>query len=257
LEQGRIAGLHGAWQSFEKHFAKVSGVNGATMKKIGLALLAVLVCISVLPARAAPAQWVEGTNYVVLDQAQPTTVPAGKVEVMEVFSYGCPFCNKFQPVIHKLERSLPRNTQMVFLPASFNPNEDWPLFQRAYFTAQALGIADRTHQAIYDAVWKTGELAIEDPSTNRLRQPLPSLTDVAHCYSKLTGVSAQTFVATAQSFGVETKMHEADEQIMAMQIPSTPCIVVGGKYRIVMESLHSVDDLIPLVKFLVAKASAH
>ena len=227
------------------------------MKMICLALLAVLLYTSALPARAAPAQWVEGTYYVVLDQAQPTTVPPGKVEVMEVFSYGCPFCNKFQPVIHQLERTLPRNTQMVFLPASFNPAEDWPLFQRAYFTAEALGIADRTHQAIYDAVWKTGELAIEDPSTNRLRQPLPSLEDVARCYSQLTGVSTQTFMTTAQSFGVETRMHEADAQVMAMQIPSTPCIVVNGKYRIVMDSLHSIDDVIPLVKFLVAKASAH
>ena len=227
------------------------------MKKIGLALLAALISTSVIPARAAPVQWVEGTHYVVLDQAQPTTVPAGKVEVMEVFSYGCPFCNRFQPVIRQLERTLPRNAQMVFLPASFSPAEDWPLFQRAYFTAQALGIADRTHQAIYDAVWKTGELAIEDPSTNRLKQPLPSLEDVAHCYSQLTGVSAQTFVATARSFGVETRMREADSQVMAMQIPGTPCIVVDGRYRIVMDSLHSIDDVIPLVKFLVAKASDH
>ena len=100
-------------------------------------------------------------------------------------------------------------------------------------------------------------LAIEDPGTNQLRHPLPSLEDVAHCYSQLTGVSEQTFVATAQSFGVETRMREADAQVMAMEIPGTPCIVVAGKYRIVMESLHSVDDLIPLVKYLVAKASAH
>lgn len=227
------------------------------MKKIALALLAVLVYTAAIPARAAPTQWVEGTNYVVLDQAQSTTVPAGKVEVMEVFSYGCPFCNKFQPLVHQLERQLPRNAQMVFLPASFSAAEDWPLFQRAYFAAQALGIADRTHQAIYDAVWKTGELAVEDPTTNQLKRPLPSLEDVAHCYARLTGVSAQTFVTTAQSFGVEARMHEADAQVMAMQIPGTPCIVVAGKYRIVMESLHSIDDVIPLVKFLVAKASAH
>lgn len=227
------------------------------MKKIGWVLSAVLVCASVLPAGAAPAQWVEGSNYVALDQAQPTTVPAGKVEVMEVFSYGCPFCNKFEPVVRQLEHSLPRNAQMVFLPASFSPAEDWPLFQRAYFTAQALGIADRTHEAMYDAVWKTGQLAIENPGTNQLRQPPPSLEDVARCYSQLTGVSAQTFVATAQSFGVETRMREADAQVMSMQIPGTPCIVVAGKYRIVMESLHSVEDVIPLVKFLVAKASAH
>lgn len=226
------------------------------MKKIGLALLAVLVYTSVLPAGAAPAHWVEGTNYVVLHQAQPTTVPAGKVEVMEVFSYACPFCNKFQPVVHQLERNLPSNAQMVFLPAAFNSSEDWPMFQQAYLTAESLGIAKRTHQAMYDAVWKTGQLAIVDQSTNQLKRPLPSIEDAARCYSQLTGVSPQTFLAAARSFGVATKMREADAQIMSMEVPGTPCIVVDGKYRINMDSLSSPDDLIPLVKFLIAKASA-
>lgn len=226
------------------------------MKKIGLALIAALVYTSVLPAGAAPAHWVEGTHYVVLDQAQPTTVPAGKVEVMEVFSYACPFCNKFQPVIHQLERDLPSNAQMVFLPAAFNSSEDWPMFQQAYFAAESLGIAKQTHQAMYDAVWKTGQLAIVDQSTNQLKRPLPSIEDAARCYSQLTGVSPQTFLATARSFGVATKMRAADAQIMSMEVPGTPCIVVDGKYRINMDSLRSPDDVIPLVKFLVAKASA-
>jgi len=156
-------------------------VGGATMKNIGLALIAVLVCAAALPARAAPTLWVEGTNYVVLDQAQPATVPAGKVEVMEVFSYACPFCNKFQPLMHELAHSLPSNAEMVFLPASFNRTEDWPMFQQAYFAAQALGIANRTHQAMFDAVWQTGQLAIVDPTTNRLKHPLPSIENQTRC----------------------------------------------------------------------------
>ena len=227
------------------------------MKKIGLALVAVFVCASALPAEATPARWVEGTHYIVVDQPQPTTVPAGKVEVMEVFSYACPFCNQFQPVIHRLERSLPANARMVFLPAAFKPDEDWPMFQQAYYAAQSLGIADRTHQAMFDAVWKTGQLAIADPTTNRMKNPLPSLEDAARCYSQLTGVSPQQFLAAARSFGVQMKMREADREITAMKIPGTPCIVVGGKYEVMMDSLSSPDDVIPLVKFLVALASAH
>jgi protein dithiol oxidoreductase (disulfide-forming) len=226
------------------------------MKKIGLALIAVLICASALPARATT-RWIEGTHYDVLDPAQPTTVPKGKVEVMEVFSYACPFCDRFQPVIHQLEHSLPRNAQMVFLPASFIPAEDWPMFQQAYFAAQSLGIASRTHQAIFDAVWKTGQLAIEDPATDQLKHPLPSIEDAARVYAHLTGVSTQKFLAAANSFGVATAMREADDQIMAMKIPGTPCIVVAGKYRINMDSLTSPGDVISLVKYLVAKASAH
>lgn len=108
---------------------------------------------------------------------------------------------------------------------------------------------------MYDAVWKTGQLAIEDPSSHSLKRPLPSLEDAAHCYSQLTGVSPQKFLAAARSFGVETEIREADAQVMAMRIPGTPCIVVDGKYRIVMDSLSSPDDVISLVEFLVAKSS--
>lgn len=225
------------------------------MKKIGLALIAVVLYASALPARAAPAQqWVEGTNYVLLDQPQATTVPAGKVEVMEIFSYACPFCDKFEPIIDQIERGLPHYAQMVFLPASFIPTEDWPMFQQAYFAAQSLGIANRTHQAMYDAVWKTGQLATVDQSTNQLKHPMPSLEDAARYYSQLTGVSQQRFLTAARSFGVANEMRQADAQIMAMQVPGTPCIVVDGKYRVVMESLSSPQDVVSVVNFLVAKA---
>jgi thiol:disulfide interchange protein DsbA len=205
------------------------------------------------PVCAAARNWVEGRNYAVLNPAQHTTVPAGKVEVLEVFSYGCPFCNNFQPVVEKLKTSLPSNAQMVYLPASFNPPEAWPMFQRAYFAAQALGIADKTHQAMYDAVWKTGELAISDPVTHRLKKPLPSIEDAARCYGRLTGVKPEAFLAAARSFGVETKMRAADAQVNAMEIPSTPCIVVNGKYRVSMDNVASYDELVELVSYLVAK----
>jgi thiol:disulfide interchange protein DsbA len=225
------------------------------MKITGLALLALLAFGSVLPARAAPARWVEGTNYVVLSQPQPTTVPAGKIEVMEVFSYACPFCNKYQPTMHQLERSLPANAQMVFLPAAFKPEEDWPMFQQAYFAAASLGIARRTQQAMFDAVWKTGQLAIVKPGTERLKSRLPTLEDAARYYSKLTGVSTAKFIAAARSFGVMMQIREANAQIMSMQVPGTPCLIVDGRYRIRMSSMRA-PEVIDLVRYLVARAAA-
>ena len=81
----------------------------------------------------------------------------GKIEVTEVFSYGCPFCAKFNPLMHELKKSLPVNAKLVYVPASFNPAESWPMFQRAVCTAQVLGIFDKTNDAMFDAVWKTGK----------------------------------------------------------------------------------------------------
>jgi thiol:disulfide interchange protein DsbA len=208
-------------------------------------------------SRIAAQTWIEGTHYTLINPAQRTSVPAGKVEVMEVFSYGCPGCNQFQPVISALEHGLPKNAQMVFLPASFHPEEDWTMLQRAYFTAQALGISARAHQAIFDAVWQNGELAVSDPATHRLKNPLPSIEDAAKCYERLTGVKADVFLATARPFGVDLKMRAADAQILAMRVPGTPCLVVNGKYMVNLDSMRSQDDVIGVVRYLVNKESQH
>jgi protein dithiol oxidoreductase (disulfide-forming) len=216
--------------------------------------IALLVSISALQARASP--WVEGRNYVLLNPLQQTHVSAGKVEVLEVFSYACPACNGFQPVMEKLKRSLPANAQLTFLPVAFNPAEDMPMFQRAFSAAQSLGVADRAHQAIFDAIWKTGELAIENPSTHRLKSPPPTLEDAAKCYSRITGVKPEEFLQAARSFGVDSKMRAADAQMKAMRVPGTPCLIVNGKYRIELSSLGSTNDVIDIVRFLVAKESS-
>ncbi|HEX3837909.1 MAG TPA: thiol:disulfide interchange protein DsbA/DsbL [Steroidobacteraceae bacterium] len=226
------------------------------MKLFRVALLGVLI-VMLAPLAQAAQTWTEGTNYDVITPAQHTNVPAGKVEVMEVFSYGCPACNGFQPVIAALEHSLPANAQMVFLPASFKPEEDWVMLQRAYFTAQALGISSRTHQAIFDAVWKNGELATVDPTTGRLKIPQPTIEDAAKCYERLTGVKPDVFLATARSFNIDVKMKNADAQVLAMQVPGTPCIVVNGKYRVNLDSMHSQEDVISVVRYLVDKESQH
>jgi thiol:disulfide interchange protein DsbA len=226
------------------------------MERFAVALLVVLALAPLSDAVAAQT-WVEGRDYVPLTPAQHTSVPAGKVEVMEVFSYGCPGCNSFEPVMSRLRHSLPPNAQVVLLPASFHAEEDWPMFQRAYFAAQSLGIAERTHQGIFDAVWKTGELAVSDPATHQFKNPQPSLQDAARCYARIAGVKPGVFLAAANSFAVDMKMRAADEQIIAMQVPSTPCIVVNGRYRVNMDVRGSAEELIDLVRFLVARESKH
>ena len=223
------------------------------MTRLALSLLAVAILL--VPPAAPAATWTEGTNYVRVTPPQQTTVPAGKVEVMEVFSYACPACNTFQPVMEKLRHGLPPNAQLAFLPAAFNPQEDWPMFQRAFFAAQGLGIVERTHQAMFDAVWKTGELAVVTPGSNRLKDPLPSITDAARFYARVAGVDPQKFLAMANSFGVDSKIRAADAQILAMHVDSTPTLIVNGKYRVIRPSLQNDDQLIELVKYLVARES--
>ena len=205
-------------------------------------------------AAAAP-KWVEGRNYFPIRPARPTGLPAGKVQVTEVFSYACPACNQFQPSMRKLEHSVPGNVVINFLPASFNSAEDWPMFQLAYVTAQTLGIADKAHDAMFDAVWTTGELGTTDPSTGGLKAHMPTIEDAAHFYEKHTGVPAAKFVATSKSFGVDNQVRVDEEAIKQFGVDRTPTIVVNGKYRLQVESAGGPDALIELVNWLVAKES--
>jgi thiol:disulfide interchange protein DsbA len=218
-------------------------------------IFSLLAALATLRAEAAAPAFVEGREYFTLGQTQRTNVAPGKIEVLEVFSYGCPVCNSFEPTMELLKKGLPANAQLVYLPAAFNKGEDWPMFQRAYFAAQALGIAERTHQQMFDAVWKTGELATVD-SERRLKSPQPTIEQAARAYARWTGVKPEDFLAMARSFTIDGRMRAADEQVLTMQVPGTPCIVVNGRYRIA-DSIHSATVLIPLVRFLVEKDAAH
>ncbi len=211
--------------------------------------------LAIAGAVRADTIWMEGEHYFLVQPPQPTTAPAGKVEIVEVFSYACPACNLFYPVIEKLRSALPPGVQWRFLPASWHPEEDWKVFQRAYFAADSLGIAARMHERIFDAVWKTRELATMEPGSGGLRSPLPSLADVARYYEAAAELKPGTFLQAAHSFSVDARMREADAQIRAYQADSTPTIVVNGKYRLTPRSAGSNEQFIALVQWLVKRDS--
>jgi thiol:disulfide interchange protein DsbA len=225
------------------------------MKLLNCAALATVLALSICaPVRSAPT-WTEGVNYFLINPAHPTSLPPGKVEVTEVFSYACPACNLFVPTMHKLKTSLPPNAVFDFLPASFNPGEDWPMFQLAYFAAQTLGVADQTHDAMFNAVWQGGELAVIDPATQGIKSRLPTIEDAAKFYKDHAGVPSDKFLATAKSFAVDVKVRTAEGLIQAYKVDRTPTIIVNGKYRAYVESAGGNDQLVELVKWLVAKES--
>ena len=205
-------------------------------------------------AQPATQEWEAGKHYFLIDPAQPTT-SADQIEVTEVFSYGCPACNYSYVAVAKLRKDLPANAVLNYVPAAFNPTEDWPMFQRAYFAAKALGVADKAHDAMFDAVWKTGELAILDKATNQLKKPQPTIEDAAKFYASY-GVKAEDFVATANSFTINTRMKQADAYIKATGVDSTPTIIVNGKYRLTPKSAGGGwEQAEQLVLYLVRKES--
>jgi protein dithiol oxidoreductase (disulfide-forming) len=218
-------------------------------------LFAVLGMLALLPVTAqAQLRWQQGRQYTLIQPAAAVSVPAGKIEVTEVFSYGCIHCFRAKDEVEKLKRALPADAVMTYVHASFIPSEGWPMLQQAFYTAQALGIAEATHQAVFSAIWETGELPLLDlKAGGTIRKPLPSIEAAARFYEKHSTVKAETFLAKARSREIDVAMQRADKLIQDLKVSGTPALVVNGRYQIHMEELNGWDDIRQLVLFLVGQ----
>lgn len=190
-------------------------------------------------AAAAPTQWVEGTHYFPIDPPQPTS-SGDKVEVLEVFSYACVHCAHFEPYAQQLKKELPGYAAFSAMPAIFNPS--WEPFARAYYAAQSLGVLDKTHQALFDAL-------------HRDREPIRDINDLAQFYAR-HGVEANKFLSAASSFEVESKLARSRQAVPQYGVDGTPTIIVAGKYRITGQSAGGFPQVVELTRYLVEREHA-
>ncbi len=219
-------------------------------------LVALFVLSLASTSHAATPRFEEGRHYSVLASPQPTRVAPGKVEVTEVFSYGCPGCYQFESTMVRLRSALPANAQLNVVHAAWNKAESWPMFQRAFATAQVLGIAEQSHAAMFEAVWgRGGALAVVDSQTGRLKARQPTIQDVARFHASRGVCTEAQFLKAAQSFAVETRVRQSEALVRGYQVPQTPCLIVDGRYRVEFAGISSPEQLFALVQFLVRKAA--
>jgi thiol:disulfide interchange protein DsbA len=131
------------------------------------------------------------------------------------------------------------------------------VYQRAFYAAQALGVVEKTHDALFDATWKTGETATYNLDTGKPKPKAawPTIEDLAKFYAKY-GVDPKEFVGIANSFTVNTKMKRADDLMKAYGVDSTPTMIVNGKYRFTTASAGGYAQSVELTQWLVAKEAA-
>ncbi len=203
-----------------------------------------------LPA-LAQLRWVEGRHFTTLPRGVPAENRVGKIEVAEVFSYGCIHCFRFKEEIAKLQAALPADAYMSYVHASFQPAEAWPMYQRAWYTAQAMGIGMANHEKMFDAVWTTREVSLLDPTTGLVRRPLPTIEEAARFYAGAAGVKAADFLKIANSPEINAQVKRADALIESWRVPGTPSLVVNGRYLVNNDSVTNWNDVRAIVLFLV------
>ena len=187
------------------------------------------------PAGTAPS---EGTDYTVIDT--PDQPSGDKVEVTEVFGYGCPHCAAFQPYISAWEKKLPADVHLTYLPAAFgsDPEHCWDDFARAYYTSQAMGIVAKSHDEIYKEVFE--------------KHRINGCASIPALYADF-GVDQKIFASTMQSFAVNAKIAAARDQAMRWGVDATPTVVVDGKYRVQELRSTGPEGMLHTIDWLIAK----
>jgi thiol:disulfide interchange protein DsbA len=207
-----------------------------------LARLHVLILVGgLLLASACTAQtdstapYTEGSEYVTLPGPAQRYSSSGKVEVVEVFSYGCIHCAHFAPYADKLSKSLPAGVEFKLMPAPFSA--EWLPFARAYYAAKKLGVVDRTHLALFKAKFDD-------------HYPINSLDELADFYAR-EGVDRAAFLRAATSDEATAKLKSDLALIQKWQVDATPTIVVDGKYRIT--NVKTLDEMVAVAQWLAKR----
>jgi thiol:disulfide interchange protein DsbA len=163
---------------------------------------------------AAQASFVEGQHFVRLAQPAPVSVPAGKIEVLEFFSYGCPHCNAFEPSLDAWSKRVPADVVFRRVPVNFLANAE--VYQRSYFALEAMGKIDAAQRRIFQAVH--GE-----------RQRLSSPEAMADLVATV-GVDKAQFLSTYKAFAVQNRLLQAKQLVERYRVDGVPALGVHGRY---------------------------
>ncbi len=192
----------------------------------------------------AESDWVEGIDVIQGEHYELIVPPLpggidGRVEVVELFWYGCPHCDRIDPLISDWSQNKKADyIDFSHLPAIFN-NPDWHLHATAFYVAKSLGVDKKIHKPFFDAL-------------HRQRRPLKSVDQLADFFADY-GVDKKKFKRAFKSFSVKAKVSRAADLTKKYGISGVPVVIVDGKYRVDGPMAGSYENLLRIVDFLAAK----
>lgn len=191
-----------------------------------LTLAALCLAAAALGASApAAAQLAEGRDYRLLTPPRPTSSP-GKIEVLEFFSYGCPHCARFGPLVSAWAAALPKDVVFKRVPVSFG-RMPWMNLSRAYYSLEATGDLKKLDAALFHAIHDEQQSLFDEQS-------------IADWVGQQGGDAAR-FAAAYVSFGVNNQTVQADTMAEDYRIEGIPSLVVNGRY-VVVSPAESADE---------------
>lgn len=188
-------------------------------------------------ARAQGAAPTEGRDYVRLNT--PVAVPAGgKIDVIEFFSYGCPHCYSFEPMLEQWVRKLPPDAAFRRIPAAFNATFEG--YAKLYYALEAIGQVEALHKRVFAAI-------------HVQRQRLDKEADIAAFVSANGGDGAKA-VEAYKSFGVATKLRQAKQAVDAYKIDGVPALGIHGRWFTSGSLANGNDKALVVADHLIQRA---
>ena len=185
-------------------------------------------------------RFVDGTHYVTLD-VPVNTRDSSKIEVIEAFWYGCSHCFRFEPLIEDWKANTPADIDFMRFPALWNGL--MKIHAQIYYTAEALDAIDIVHEPVFNAINLEGNRLQNERQIGELF--------AAH------GIDEEAFSRAFNSFGVRTRVNQAESRMQDYRIQSTPNMIVNGKYLIATgTNVPTQQMMLEIVDFLVDRERA-
>jgi len=203
-----------------------------TLMRRLLPLAAVVLAAIPLSAAAQSTPVTEGNEYLRLKNPQPVET-GKKIEVIEFFSYGCPHCGEFEPILQGWLKTAPADVQFRRVPVMFQ--ERWIPLANVYYTLEALGEEARLSPAVFTAVHAKG-LSLWEEKT-------------FFDWAATQGLDRKKVEDMYNSFAIKGKVNRARQAAQTYQIQSVPMVVVDGKFTTYKITSHKampgvIDELI-------------
>jgi thiol:disulfide interchange protein DsbA len=185
----------------------------------------------------APAAAQQQAPFIELSPPLPTD-SKGKIEVVEFFWYECPHCYALEPLLETWVKKLPKDVEFRRIPATFN--ERWVISARVYYALEAMGLVDKLHRPLMDAIHK-----------DRLR-----VTDERQLTEWLQskGVDVAKFSATLKSFAVESRLKRAQSLVQGSRIDGVPALMVNGQYVVAAGAGGSEERMLAIADSLIDRS---
>jgi protein dithiol oxidoreductase (disulfide-forming) len=188
-----------------------------------------------------PSRWKAGVNYTAVLPAQPTSVDAGQVEVLEFLWLGCPHCYELNPHVEAWKKKLPPYVKFSQVHVTWDAGKQ--AHAKLFYTITALG-GDPLVVKAFDEIHRKGNLMLANNDSATQQMQLE--------FAVANGVDAAAFRREYNGFAVNGSVQRAGQLMRTYRINGVPAFIVNGKYRADVSSAGGSDLLMQLLTDLAA-----